>query len=199
MTEHIKLPGLIAILIVTGLSVLEATQGAAGIRYYDAIVDRLFSATEKDGRYVVAFGSGEHGGEMQIAFSLPFQQDCGLVVWHLPAGSPAIIEQVYDLFEKAAFTPEEAAARVTVMRRRIAIPCDGDLARHLTGIRELALPVPRAYGVAIDGVWYRLTANLGSTRLLYENVGPSMGVPSGDPIIDYLGSLGLGIRDLVTK
>lgn len=174
------------------------SQGAPGSINYREVLDALFAPTRQDGPFVLRVGSGEHGAEMQLAFFMPHETDCGVTLWYPPVGSGAISEQVRALVAAdQAMTSEAAVMKIEVVKQRIEIPCDGPVARLLRGVTELALTPPRYETVAVDGVSYALSVDQGAVGLSYRSVGPSIGIPSGDPTVDYLSAVGSAVLQLI--
>lgn len=175
---------------------LPVSQANPLIRHYDDIVEALFDIGSADNAYVLRYMLSDVEPEMQIVFSVPFDGDCSVRVWHLPEGSEPMFTRLWDMFAAApSMSPEEALAKMVVSQRTLRFPCDGDVAQLLRRATSLAAPIPDHHTVGIDGVSYRLDAKMGSRQLSYRATGSAIGDPSDDPIVNWMSSVGLAIKD----
>lgn len=193
------------LLIVAALGSAAPTLFAQGLLsqlsgHYEASLERLFAVEEEAGTYIARYSGSDFEPEMQIQFSVPFAHPCAVRVWYLERGAKPILTQLFNLLIRTpTLSQDEAISRFTVLQRTLDVPCDGHLAKLLQDTAKLSVPVPDQHSIGIDGVSYQLRASMGARRLLYETIGSAIGDPSSDPIVNWMSSVGVAIREALRE
>jgi hypothetical protein len=182
-----------ALLLV--FSVPVGAQMTREAREYDALIDRLFAVPE-DGVYILRFIRSSFEPEMQVVFSLPFADgQCSAKVWHLPKGTTPLLVRLLERFDTVP--PPKLYEGLVATQATVQVPCDGELAKRLQEVSSFAVPIPRNYTIAVDGVAFQLEVRLGSTRVEFNAHTGGLDESYEDPLLDWMATVGRSFRAAV--
>jgi hypothetical protein len=158
----------------------------ANTKLYEAVVNRLFHhepsgrGIETQLRYTYC-----NAGEMQILFRNASAEQIDLEIWHLPAGSPTIWNQLAVLVTKTpTLTTEQAVGAVKMQHESVKVPRLSALGKAILEGELQTVDLTGDDTLTLDGMTYGIVINSLAKRLSVTLQGPQEG--SSNPTIRWM-------------